>query len=321
MKIPPTTDLVRASVPSPTAAAEAAAAVPASGRSRVAVIGGGAIGGVLAAALEDAGHDVVVCVRTHFDELVIETNTAERRRVPVTIATRPDGLTPRQWVLLAVKAHDTESVAHWLTALADENTTVVVLQNGVDQAEPVQRLVPAATVVPALVYVGAERLAPGLIRHGFGGRISVPAGPAADELAKLFSGSQVDVGQETDFTAAAWRKLLVNVAINPITALTLRRIEVFEDAELRELARGLMTETLAVGVARGVNLTEQDIPDALKVLDQFTEQDGTSMLYDRLAGLQLEHDALNGAVVRAATSLGIDVPLNRTLLALVRALV
>jgi len=319
MKIPtPAPDPARASVPSPTGAAQPA--VPASGRSRVAVIGGGAIGGVLAAALDEAGHDVVVCVRTHFDELVIETNTTERRRVPVTIATRPDGLTPRRWVLLAVKAHDTDSVAHWLTALADENTTVVVLQNGVDQAEPVQRLVPAARVLPALVYVAAERLAPGLIRHGFGGRISVPAGLAADELAKLFSGSQVEIGQETDFTAAAWRKLLVNVAINPITALTLRRIEVFEDAELRELARGLMNETLAVGVSRGVDLTEQDIQNALKVLDQFTEQDGTSMLYDRLAGLPLEHDALNGAVVRAATSLGIDVPLNRTLLALVRAL-
>jgi 2-dehydropantoate 2-reductase len=269
--------------------------------------------------LYDAGHEVVMCVRSPFEELVIEADTGERH-VPVDVVTRYADVEPLRWVLLALKSYDTDGAAPWLNALSDQNTTIVVLQNGVEHIERVQHLVPKATVLPALLYVQAERLSPGRIRHGYGDIVAAPAGPVGDAFALLLKGSDIEVRLETDFLTTAWRKMLINVAANPITALTLRRMEVFTDAGLRELALGLMRETVEVAAAAGANLREQDAQEALEFFEEFSQGNGTSMLYDRLAGRPLEYDALNGAVVRTAERHRIDVPLNRGILALLRSI-
>ncbi|MEV7990627.1 2-dehydropantoate 2-reductase [Streptomyces sp. NPDC086077] len=290
------------------------------GRTRVsmAVVGAGALGGVFAWAMHRAGHDVSVCVRSPLDELVVTTAAGEER-VPVQIVTEPGRLRPVQWVLLAVKAFDTMGTAPWLTALCDENTTVLALQNGVDQAESVRELVPEATVVPAMVYVQAEREAPGHIRLAINQGIDIPAGRKAMQVRALFNGSGVDVRLQEDLTTAAWLKLMLNVATNSLTALTLRRMEVLQDDGVRELAVGLMREAAEVGVSAGAHLTEQDVQRTLDLASTYADG-GTSMLHDRLAGSPLEHEALNGAVVRLAEVHGIDVPLNRAVAALLRAL-
>jgi 2-dehydropantoate 2-reductase len=288
-------------------------------RQTVAVIGAGAVGGVFAWAMHKAGHDVSLCVRTPFDELVIQTAGGEER-VPVRVVTDLHDVKPVNWVLLAVKSFDTVGTARWLAALCDQDTTVVVLQNGVDQADGVHGLAPGATVLPSLVYIQAERQAPGRVRLGYGNSIDVPAGPEAERLVRLFRGSGMKVRQQTDLTTAAWRKLMLNAAVNPLTALTLRRMEVMQDSMILELAAGLMRETLAVAVAVGAELTEADVEQTLAFMGEFSEGNGTSMLYDRLAGNALEWEALNGAVVRHAEAHGIDVPLNRAMTALLHAL-
>jgi 2-dehydropantoate 2-reductase len=287
-------------------------------RSQVAVIGAGAIGGVMASALHEAGHEVVLCVRSPIEQLVIETSAGERR-VPVDIVTRPSDVRPMRWVLLTVKSQDVEGAAPWLTALTDEGTTIVVMQNGVEHLERVQHLAPQATILPALLYLSAERLAPGRIRHSFGETAIVAAGPAGEEFSALMAHSGLKVRLEADFVTQAWRKLLLNVAANPITALTERRMEVLDDPELRHLALGLMREAAEVGAAAGASLREQDARQALETMvHDFSKGNGTSMLYDRLAGRPLEYEALNGAVVRIAERYEIDVPLNRSILALIR---
>ncbi|WP_181387189.1 2-dehydropantoate 2-reductase [Streptomyces sp. Act143] len=288
-------------------------------RQSVAVVGAGAVGGVFASALHRAGHDVSLCVRTPFDELVIETSGGTEH-VPVTVVTDPADVRPVDWVLLAVKAFDTAGTARWLAALCDEHTTVVVLRNGVEQTDDVQALVPKTTVLPALVYIQAERLAPGHIRHGYGNSLDVPAGPAADRLTRLFQGSGTDIRPQQDLLTAAWRKLMLNAAVNPLTALTLRRMEVMGDRMIRDLAEGLMRETQVVAEAVGARLTGADVLQTLAFMEEFSDGNGTSMLYDRLSGNSLEWEALNGAVVRYADLYGIDVPLNRAMTALLHAL-
>lgn len=288
-------------------------------RQSVAVVGAGAVGGVFASALCRAGHDVSLCVRTPFDELLIETSDGEDH-VPATVVTDPTAARPVDWVLLAVKSFDTAGTARWLAALCDEHTTVVVLRNGVELTDDVQPLVPQATVVPALVYIQAERLAPGRIRHGYGNRLDVPTGPDADRLIRLFRGSGTDIRPQQDLVTAAWRKLMLNAAVNPLTALTLRRMEVMGDGMILELAEGLMRETQVVAEAVGARLTGADVRQTLAFMKDFSDGNGTSMLYDRLAGHPLEWEALNGAVVRYAEIYGIDVPLNRAMTALLHAL-
>lgn len=284
----------------------------------VAVIGSGGIGGMLAAELVAAGRDVTLCVRTSFPELVIES-VGKTRTVAVRQAIDPAEVTPVRWILLTTKAQDTVGAKPWVDALARPGTTLVVVQNGIGQAARGQAVAGTASVLPAVVYCSAERDRPGHIIHHGSTRLIVPAGSDADALAGLFRGSAFKIEAELDFPTAAWRKLLANLAGNPITALTLRRMSVFAEPAIRDLARALLREAVAVAQADGAALTDAD---ADAIVDRFGAgrgSGGTSMLYDRLARRPLEHEALTGALVAAADRHGIPVPVNRTILALTTA--
>jgi len=288
-------------------------------QSRVAVIGSGAVGGFLAAELCSAGHHVMLCVRTPLPRLTV-TAQGKMREVPVEIVTDPRGIAPVKWLVLSTKAQDTPGAAPWLSQLADENTTIIIAQNGVDHAARVAPFAPTAAVLPALVYVAAERVAPGEIVHHLGSQLTVPAGAQADALTQLAQGGILKIKPEPDFLTAAWRKLLGNLSANPITALTLQRIGVMHDPDIRKFALGVLIEGAAVARAEGAKLRPDEAEKIIADLMSYNPAGGSSMLYDRLAGRPLEHEFITGAVVSAAARHGIAVPLNEALLALLRAL-
>lgn len=291
----------------------------------VLVIGPGAIGSFFATHLLECGdHRVVLAARTPFDELVLETGGHElRHRPPVLtdpaqLPTHLDG--PADWVLLATKAHQTPAVAGWLRAAVGPGTTVAVLQNGVEHEARVRPFVGDAPVLPAVVYCGAEVLAPGHVVHRTNGLLIVPEGDVGRRLAALYEGTGARVRLVDDFTSAAWQKLCSNVVANGLTALTGRRMEVFTDPSVAAEARAVARECLAVARAEGATL-DDGYPGLLADgLAAMPADSGSSMLYDRLAGRPLEADALYGAVLRAAERHGIEVPRHRLLAALLGAL-
>jgi 2-dehydropantoate 2-reductase len=275
------------------------------------VVGAGAIGCLLAAELSAAGQDVIVCARRPFARLVVERDGTSRD-LPATVVTAPEQAPPADWVVVALKAHDSAAAQPWVAALGGK---VVAVQNGIEHRE---RFGPQA--LPAIVYAGTERLADGHVVHRLGNRLIVPDEPAGRAFAPLLDGSVLDVETVADFRTAAWRKLFSNLAGNPLTALTGGRMAIFGDPAIRELALGLLREALAVGRAEGAALADDEPERTLALFDAMPPEGGSSMLYDRLAGRPLEYDALTGALVRAAERHGIDVPLNRAILALLGAL-
>jgi 2-dehydropantoate 2-reductase len=256
------------------------AAVP-----EVAVIGAGAIGTVAASAAEQAGRSVVICARSPVGGPVVLELDGEERRVAAPVICDVDEARPVDWVLLATKAQQTPQARPWLARLCRPGTVVVVLQNGVDHVERVAPIADGATVLPALVYVAVERVARGrVVVHRRGRRVVLPAGLPARALTELLKGSWLDLVEEPDFRTAAWRKMLSNVAANPVTALTGRRMGVLRDTEVRELFQVLLAEAVAVGIAEGAKLGPEDVAATMAFYGQFGEEDGTSMLYDRPAG-------------------------------------
>lgn len=284
------------------------------------MIGSGAIGGVLAEAARDAGHDVVLCVRTPFEQLVVDAPDGPRN-VPAEIATDPAAVGPVDWVLLTTKVQDVPSTEPWLAALAGSSTPIAVVQNGVQHRESVADPAPGGPVLPALIYVAAERVRPGRVLRRSSASVLVESGPLGERFTELLGGSGLEMSRTGDFRTAAWRKMLTNLGANPITALTLRRLEVFDEPDVVQLCDGVLAEAVQVARAEGADLTQQDADRVLaNYTHDFPPSNGTSMLYDRLAGLPTEHEHITGALVRAADRHGIEVPLNRTLLALLRAL-
>lgn len=292
-----------------------------SARRRIAVVGLGSIGGVIAGTLDAAGrHDVTACVRHGIERLVVE-------RPDRTIETRPRVLTDasqadiHDWVLLCTKAQDTGSSAPWLQRLCGRGTHVAVLQNGIGHAERLAPLVGPATVVPTIVYYNGERLAPDRVRYRRAGDHDFAVSDDADGRAfvELLEGTAMQILVSPDFTTMAWRKLLLNAVANPITALTLQRQGVFRREDVGALVLSALEEAAAVARADGARLGGDEASRLKAMLLTFPPDAGTSMYFDRLAGRRSEVDALTGAVVAAGEHHQIATPLCRMLLTLMRA--
>jgi len=288
----------------------------------IAVIGLGSIGGVAAACLAALGrHDVIACVRKPLDRLTLDQpgGTVE---VPLRALTDPTRAKPVDWVLLCTKTYQTEAAAPWLARLCAPPTRVAVLQNGIDHVARVAPLANGATVIPVIVYYNGERLAPDHVRLRQGASSDFVVANDADGqgFAQLFAGTPLRVQLGDDFITIAWRKLLINAIASPITALTLQRQAVLRRADVKELALALLEEAIAAGRAEGATFAEDEAARTLATLFTFAGELGTSMYFDRLAGRKLEVEALTGAIVAAGARHGIATPLNKALLALLRAI-
>jgi 2-dehydropantoate 2-reductase len=113
--------------------------------------------------------------------------------------------------------------------------------------------------------------------------------------------------------------MLINSVANPVTALTLQRQKVLRRTDVQELCRAVLEETAAVARAEGAKLAADEPERAIATLFTFSGELGTSMYFDRLVGRRMEVEALTGAIVAKAERHGIATPLNRALLALLRA--
>jgi 2-dehydropantoate 2-reductase len=292
-----------------------------SARSTVAVVGLGSVGGIVAGCLRDADrHDVVACVRTPIEDLVLERPDGTVQ-VPLRAVTDPADAEPVDWVLLCTKGHQTPAVAPWLARLCGPSTRVAVLQNGIDHAARVAPFTGVATAVPALVYFNGERLAPNRVRLRRVAEHDLAVADGADgrALAQLFDGTPLQVLLSGDFATLAWRKLLINVAANPITALTLQRQSVLRRADVQALCLAILDEAVAVARRDGAHLAPDEATRTMAALLTYPPEAGTSMYFDRLAGRTLEVDPLIGAIVAAGERLSVPTPLNRALLTLLRA--
>ena len=290
-------------------------------RKTVAIIGLGSIGGVVAGMLAALGrYDVVACVRRPIGRLIVDRPEG-MIDLPIRALTDPAEAKPVDWVLLCTKTQDTEASAPWLKQLCGPHTRVATLQNGIGHAERLAPFVGRTTVVPTIVYYNSERIAPARVRYRRGSEYDFAVGDDAGgrAFAALLDGTSMPVLCSSDFKTLAWRKLLLNAAANPVSALTLQRNAVFRRDDIKALCLALLREAAAVGRADGAQLAADEPEQSMARLLAIPPDAGSSMYFDRLAGRPLEIEALTGAVVAAGEKHGVPTPFNRMLLALARA--
>ena len=228
--------------------------------------------------------------------------------------TDPHDLPPADVVFVAVKAHQTEAAAPYIRALCRDGTIVVVLQNGVEQRELVGPHAPGATVLPAVVWVPVEAVAPAHVRVRGDLRLTLPDEPAAHAVADLIPGVEL-VG---DFATHAWRKLAIN-AVAGLMPLSGRRAGMFRRPAVRLLARALAAETLAVARAEGADLADEVADELVEEFAAYPEDLGSSILFDREAGRPLEWEARNGVVARLGARHSVPTPVSDVIVPLLAA--
>jgi len=283
----------------------------------IAIVGPGAIGGILAAWLaQDPNNEVTVCARSAFDRLEVETPEGRIEASP-RILTDPAQATPVDWVLVATKAYDTEGAARWISGLRRAHTPVVVLQNGVEHVERFAPYVARESIVAAVIDCPAERTAPGRMRQRGPSWIVVPDSPQGRAFVALFARTNFDVSTG-DFATRAWAKLCIN-APGAISAILLKPSGVIQLEPIAELTRGMVRECLAVARAEGASLDDGIVERVVDGVRRAPADSINSLLADRLAGRPMETDARNGAVVRFGRKHGIPTPLNEMAVALLVA--
>lgn len=284
-------------------------------RERIAVVGPGAVGATVAAYLHNAGHPLLLCGRTPRERLEVRPDGADPVVVPGPVQTDPGEVSgPVPLVMLAVKATQLDEASRWLQVLCDEHTTVCVLQNGVEQIELVQPLCPGSTVVPAIVWFGAEVQPGGWVRLRGEPRLTLPEAPVVDVLRE----AGLVVTAASDFVTEAWRKLLVN-ALAGLMVLAGRRAGMFRRDDVAALARAYLVECLAVARAQGAHLGNEVIDEMASMFGQAPEDVGTSMLFDREAHRRLEWDIRNGVILRRAREHGLAAPISEVIVPLLAA--
>ena len=286
---------------------------------RIAIVGVGAIGGVVAGLLQSAGrHELVLCVRRPLAELVVETPDRPMR-IEATIVTDPADAPAVDWVMVATKAYDVAGATRWLERLCVKDAPVAVLQNGVEHRERFTPFVPMQRIVPVIVDCPAERKSPERIVQRGPMSLKVPEGGLDAEFVELFAGTLADAATVADWTTVAWRKLCHNSA-GVLSALLLRPNEVMHDAAIGEVALQIVRECYAVGRAEGAVLSDA-VPDEVLAAYRKAAWDGVnSMLADRVAGRPMEIDARNGVIMRIGRKHGIATPSNDMAVALLEAM-
>lgn len=284
----------------------------------IAIVGPGAIGTTIAAALHEVGHPQLLCGRTPRDQLTLHDGD-RRVIVPGPVQTEPDRIDRKvDLVFLAVKATQTETASGWLAALCRPDTVVCVLQNGVEQLEAVAKHAPRARVVPAVVWFPAQAQADGSVRLRGEARLSLPDTPASRVVAEGLRGTRCAVEISADFPSVAWRKLLQN-AVAGLMALTHRRAGMFVRPDIAELSLAYLRECLTVARAEGANLGDEVPQEILAKLQAASADLSTSILTDREAGRPLEWDIRNGVVPRRARAHGIPTPISDIIVPLLAA--
>jgi 2-dehydropantoate 2-reductase len=312
---------------------------------KIAVVGLGAVGGLIAARLARAGHEVsalargATLARVRAEGLHVES---ARGSFSATLTATDDATTlgPQELVVIAVKAPALPAVAEAIEPLLGATTVLLPAMNGVPwwllpAAMPAQAplasvdpggallaRLPLERVLGCVVHLAASSPAPGRVRHSIGERLIVgePAGGISarvEAVCAALAGAGFQAEASADVRTDVWYKLWGNMTINPVSALTGATTDaILDDPLVREFVLRCMAEAAEVGARIGCPIAQSgaDRLDLTRELGGFR----TSMLQDADAGRAIELDALVTAVHEIAGRVGVAAPNIGALLGLTR---
>jgi 2-dehydropantoate 2-reductase len=222
--------------------------------------------------------------------------------------------------LVLVKSWQTERVAKQLVRCLSANGIALTLQNGFGNAEILKEILKPERVALGVTMLGARMLEPAHVQFTGNGRVFLGDHPRLSELEGILLAGEFQVEKVSDPVSLLWGKLVINAAINPLTALLrVANGELLERPAARELMAEAAREAALVASMQGIILPYSDPVIAVEEVARGTASNYSSMLQDVLRGTVTEIESINGAVVRVGERLGVQIPINRILWQLVKS--
>ncbi|MBI3241167.1 MAG: ketopantoate reductase family protein [Chloroflexi bacterium] len=252
--------------------------------------------------------------------IVVETGSgAETVRVKATAD--PDQCSGAEAAIVLVKSWQTGRAARQITSFLAPSGVALTLQNGLGNLETLGAELGVERTALGITMQGATLLGPGRVREGGRGPIHLADHPRLGSVVALLRDGGFEVHLAPDVTPLIWGKLVVNAAINALTALLrVTNGELLNRPSALALADEAAREVAAVAAAKNITLPFSDPVLRAHEVMRLTAHNRSSMLQDVLRNAPTEVEAINGAVVREAHVLNVSTPVNEMLWRLVTAL-
>ena len=296
-------------------------------QSPILVLGSGAMACLFAARLAASGQPVQMLASwqpgleaLQSNGVCLEEEDGTRHFYPVEAAHDPTRFQGATLALVLVKSWQTERAAQQLAQCLSPQGLALTLQNGLGNLETLTALLGKQRAHAGSTTLAATQVQPGCVRMFGEGEIILGRHPALSPLLDRFHRAGLPTRVEDDIDAVLWDKLLINAAVNPLSALLgVPNGRLLESPYTQQLYQDLVAEIMQVVTALEIRLP---YPDPLARVEQIlraTAGNRTSMLQDCLRGSPTEIEAITGSVIRYATAYGLEVPANRTLYLLVKS--
>ena len=299
---------------------------------KIAIVGPGAMGCLLAAFLSKLKEEIWVldynkdrASRIMQGGITLEGISGQWQCNPKATADVKD-IGIADLVVICVKSYNTKEAITQAKALVGENTAVLTLQNGIGNVEIIAEAVGPDKVIGGVTNLGATLLDIAKARHaGKGetviGRIDAKTTTGIRSIREIFNRAGLDTRISRDIKSLLWSKLIINVGINALTAITrLNNGKLTEFEGPRRIMREAVTEAIRIAKRKRIKLIYDDPLAKVEAVCEATSSNVSSMLQDILRKKRTEIDFINGVVVRLGQELSIPVPVNSILVDLVKTI-
>jgi 2-dehydropantoate 2-reductase len=301
-------------------------------RMRIAIVGVGGVGGYFGGKLAQAGHDVFFIARgEHLAAmqqrgLQIRSIAGDFTVLDVKATSDPAAVGPVDLVLVAVKGWQVREVAVTMKPLIGAETAVLPLLNGVDAPFELAEVLGREHVLGGLCRIIAYREAPGVIVHAGVHPTSIDFGeldnrqtPRLQRIKAVLESAGIQGNVPADIHVAMWQKFMLICAWSGFGAATRAPIGVWRSLpETRPLVERCLREVVAVALARGIAMPDSTVADMMRFIDSMPYEGTASLQRDIMAGRPSELGSQNGALVRLAREVGVAVPVNEMLYAILQ---
>ncbi|MBT2599755.1 oxidoreductase [Oceanobacillus sp. ISL-74] len=265
------------------------------------VIGPGAVGSVIAEILLENGQRVHLLGR-NAGEVRIERE-GQLSEGTLSVEELSSFQTTLDYIFIAVKGTQLSNVLPIVEKLSHENTVTIICQNGYGQLERINM----PHTYQAVVYISGQKK-DRTITHFRDRKLILPENKDTIALHQFIGESDLDIQISPNYLNDMWFKLIVNLGINSVTALSRNTARILTNEKVRNLCESLIEEGIKIAHAEGIHFENSTIKDIMDIYDGYPPNMGTSMYYDVLNGNPMEIDYIQGFLYRKSQEHGLNTP-------------
>ncbi len=286
----------------------------------VIILGAGGIGSLVGALLSKSNDVLLVGREAHVDEINkngLEISGSINENFKVKAAIETGDIEDNTLIILSTKVIDSEETINSIKDKIKKNNIILCLQNGLG-SEDIVKNIADCVVVRGVITAGTTFLEPGKVICSNIGSIYLEKNDVSEKILEMFNNSDLPTEVDGNIKDRIWKKLITNCVMNTLTAIF--KVKNGDLAKVPDLVRLVVHELVLVANKEGLNYDEKETFNTVMDIIKASAENKSSMFQDVLKGRKTEIDFLNGKIIELAEKHKIDVPVNRTLVSMIKFL-